>query len=1213
MKFDRLRLIGFKSFVEPTDVLIEPGLTGVVGPNGCGKSNLVEALRWVMGEASYKSVRGSSMDDVIFAGSGRRPTRDTAEVTLFLDNTARTAPAEINNADHLEVTRRINRGVGSDYRVNGKLVRARDVQLLFADAATGSRSPSMVRQGQVAELIAAKPTDRRNILEEAAGISGLRARKHEASLKLNAAEANLARVEDVAGEVERQVETLRRQAKQAARYRKISEEIRTLEATVHHLRWVEARAAVREGEAALETTATAQAQAAAHQERTAIEEAAAEHALPALRDAEAAAAAERQTLAASLAALDARDREITDKMASLKRQAEALAADLARQDQTKGDAAAAVKRLEAEEADLTRADAGAEERICERESVAEEAAAAAEDADARSVDATELAATALAARAALDQAVARAEGEVEKAAEAVRRTEAELARAAGHEAMRRRDEAAAAVALAEEAEAEAAAREAEAAEAEAEAQETEADSRGAEAEAADLVAASEAALAPARAAEAAAREALAAVASEVSGLETEAKALDRLTASLGRAEDAVLDDCTVEPGYEVAFAAALGDDLEAPVSDTAPARWSAVPPGGTAPAGADPALPAGATPLGPHVTAPPALARRLAQVGLVEDRLLVDGALLATLAPGQRLVTREGALWRWDGYARAAGAPSAAAERLAQKNRLAELHREIEALKPRREEAEAAIAEAQDGVAAAADADKAARETLAAARQRVAAARQALSAARSTLSTARGGLASARKGVTAAKERLAAADAAAKEAEAAEGRIAATLDAARTTAANAAETLAEAEAARDAASDGTRETDARDQAKAAAQDARRRATEAANAVDAERRASYGRTKRLERLAGELAEWRARLDGADTHRAELVERLEEISEQREALADAPSDTQEERHRLARTAKAAETADTAARDARAAGEARQRGATQAAREALAALSSAREAAIRAEERTAAARERLAEVEAALTEALDVAPAGAMRLAGLDATSDLPDRAASEHRLDRLKSERERLGGVNLCAEDELNEIETRQCAMLAERDDIVAAIETLRVGIRELNREARERLLASFGQVNSEFQRLFKRLFNGGEAELILTEAEDPLDAGLDIVARPPGKKPQVLSLLSGGEQTLTATALIFAVFLTNPAPICVLDEIDAPLDDANVERFCNLLDEMAGATETRFITITHNPITMARMHRLYGVTMVEKGVSQLVSVSLEAAEELRETA
>ncbi|ORE96557.1 chromosome segregation protein SMC [Stappia sp. 22II-S9-Z10] len=1203
MKFDRLRLIGFKSFVEPTDVLIEPGLTGVVGPNGCGKSNLVEALRWVMGEASYKSVRGSSMDDVIFAGSGRRPTRDTAEVTLFLDNSARTAPADLNTADRLEVTRRINRGVGSDYRVNGKLVRARDVQLLFADAATGSRSPSMVRQGQVAELIAAKPTDRRNILEEAAGISGLRARKHEASLKLNAAEQNLTRIEDVAGEVERRIENLRRQAKQAQRYRKISEEIRTLEATVHHLRWSEAKTAVTSGETAMAETAAALKAAAERQVRTATEEAAASHALPALREAENAAAAKLQSLAAALAALDAKDREISGKLASLQSQAQALTADLARQDRAKTDAAAALARLEDEDADLRRSNDGADERIAAREYAAEEADAAAEEADAAASAATEAAATALAARAALDQAHLRAAAEVAKARETVRRLDAELEKARTSEAVRRRDEAAATVAIAEDAEAEAAAGEAEAAETVAAAEEAEAEAGHAEADAAATVAETEAAMAPARAAEAAARQALAAVDAEISGLQTEASALERLTASLGRADDAVLDSCTVEPGYEIAFAAALGDDLEAPISADAPARWAAEPP-----VGADPVLPSGAAPLAAHVKAPAALARRLAQVGLVED-----GALAGALQPGQRLVTRDGALWRWDGYARAAGAPSAAAERLAQKNRLAEIGRAIDALAPAREDAEAAIAAAEEGVAAAAEEDRTARALLAATRQGVADARKALAAARATQTTARGLLATERKAVAAAKERLAAAETAAREAEAAESRIAATLEAAHATAESAEEALAEAEAARDGASDGHAESVARDRAKAAAADARRAATEAANAAEQERRAVYGRSKRLERLAGELNEWRDRLNGADAHKADLEQRLEAIAEEQEALADAPSDTAEERFETTRAVKTAEAANAAAREARATGEAAERAATQAARDALAALSAAREAAGRAEERTAAARSRLAEVESALIEALDVAPAAAMKLAGLAPGDPLPDRPESEKRLERLKGERERLGGVNLVAEDELKEIEERQGTMLAERDDIVAAIDKLRTAIKELNGEARQRLVASFDHVNGEFQRLFTKLFNGGEARLVLTEAEDPLDAGLDIIARPPGKKPQVLSLLSGGEQTLTATALIFAVFLTNPAPICVLDEIDAPLDDANVERFCNLLDEMARATETRFITITHNPITMARMHRLYGVTMVEKGVSQLVSVSLEAAEELRETA
>ena len=245
------------------------------------------------------------------------------------------------------------------------------------------------------------------------------------------------------------------------------------------------------------------------------------------------------------------------------------------------------------------------------------------------------------------------------------------------------------------------------------------------------------------------------------------------------------------------------------------------------------------------------------------------------------------------------------------------------------------------------------------------------------------------------------------------------------------------------------------------------------------------------------------------------------------------------------------------------------------------------------------------------LEVEPAGGRRACRAQARQPLPDVAETEATLERLRRERERLGAVNLRAEEELREVETQHTSLTTERDDLVEAIKKLRLGIQSLNREARERLLTSFEQVNAHFQQLFTRLFGGGTAELQLIESDDPLEAGLEILAKPPGKKPATLSLLSGGEQALTALALIFAVFLTNPAPICVLDEVDAPLDDHNVERFCDLLDEMTKSTDTRFVIITHNPITMARMNRLYGVTMAERGVSQLVSVDLEAAVQFRE--
>ncbi|MER2604335.1 MAG: chromosome segregation protein SMC, partial [Siculibacillus sp.] len=297
----------------------------------------------------------------------------------------------------------------------------------------------------------------------------------------------------------------------------------------------------------------------------------------------------------------------------------------------------------------------------------------------------------------------------------------------------------------------------------------------------------------------------------------------------------------------------------------------------------------------------------------------------------------------------------------------------------------------------------------------------------------------------------------------------------------------------------------------------------------------------------------------------------------------------------------------------GERAQGEADRAARVALEALSAAREARGRVEERLAAARDRRAEIEEAIAEAFSTRPDHLAALAEVEPDAPAPDEGATERRLERLRQERERLGAVNLRADDEVREVEERRETLSAERDELVEAIRRLRASIQSLNREARERLLAAFETVDGHFRELFTHLFGGGEAELQLVESDDPLEAGLEIMARPPGKKPSTLTLLSGGEQALTALALIFAVFLTNPAPICVLDEVDAPLDDANVERYCDLLDRMAGTTDTRFVVITHNPITMARMDRLFGVTMSERGVSQLVSVDLERAERILEPA
>jgi chromosome segregation protein len=346
---------------------------------------------------------------------------------------------------------------------------------------------------------------------------------------------------------------------------------------------------------------------------------------------------------------------------------------------------------------------------------------------------------------------------------------------------------------------------------------------------------------------------------------------------------------------------------------------------------------------------------------------------------------------------------------------------------------------------------------------------------------------------------------------------------------------------------------------------------------------------------------------------LEQRLAEAQAERDGLADAPRVFEEKRVALIDEIQSAEAAKRDAADQLAQGEKALSEANAAVRAALEALSAAREQAARSEERAEAAKRRLDDIAHEIREMLEVEPQGVAALAEIADGAVLPDVAEIEADLEKLRRDRERLGAVNLRAEEELREVETQHTSLVTERDDLVEAIKRLRQGIQNLNREARERLLASFEVVNGHFKKLFTELFGGGQAELQLIESDDPLEAGLEILAKPPGKKPQTLSLLSGGEQALTAMALIFAVFLTNPAPICVLDEVDAPLDDHNVERFCDLLDEMTKLTDTRFVIITHNPITMARMNRLYGVTMAERGVSQLVSVDLEAAVKIRDQA
>jgi chromosome segregation protein len=1137
MRIRRLKLSGFKSFVEPAELRIEPGLTGVVGPNGCGKSNLLEAIRWVMGESSAKSMRGGGMEDVIFAGTAQRPPRDFAEVVLHADGA---------DGEELEVVRRIERGAGSAYRVNGRDVRAKDVSLVFADAATGAHSPALVSQGRIAAVIAAKPAERRQMLEEAAGIAGLHVRRKDAEQKLRATEANLARLEDIMAGLDQQIASLRRQARAAERYTALSEKIRMAEARLVFARWRDAATAA---DAARKEAQGAEARVSAAQTAAQTAQAAQHAAAEAFTEARDTLADRRDDASAHghrLATLTSQLEAAEQRLADLERQRRRLEEDRGDADRMTSDAAEALARLEK---DLATGEAALATEEARRPSVA----AALENAD-RAARTAELAlAQATAEQAGVEAEWRVAEAELASARNRLARIDGEAARHGEQlAALSREGDPEVAVAAAKDR-----LGEAQAALASARAELDAMQARKSELQAVRDAAAST--LATARA--------------ELAGVEREHQALHRDREA--RAKQAAgkhglplaIDRLRAAPGYEWALAAVLGRDAKSGLG-AAPRNedgrfWT----------GAEVPAPVKAS-LAAHVTAcPPELAARLALVHVVDDD---DGR---ALGPGEWLVTRNGLLRRWDGFV-ARGEGAAEAARLEAENRFAALEAELLPLREAVATAEAAQASASSelsqlqtalvaqerALSAAADAERAALRSL----DRAEGARARLAARREELD---------RSGADLAEQRRQ------SDAElAAAGERKAALpdpDVGRTS-------LAAAQARHDAARQGHQS-----------------ATAALAAHDQSLAVARERTAGQR---GDIKGWQARAGDAARRLAEMGRRFEEIEEERAVVAARPAALQRDieeaeviKGRIGTELAAAEQAVQAAGDASRAADATFAAANEA-------LASAREARAGAAARAENEEERRAEMARLSGERFQCPPPLLPERFTFDPASVVGsgDETAA---MDRLTAERERIGPVNLVAAEELAQSEARHGASVGEQAELTEAVHRLRGSIGNLNREGRERLRAAFEAVDGHFRVLFTRLFQGGQAHLALVDSDDPLEAGLEIYAQPPGKRLQSLTLLSGGEQALTAVALIFALFLTNPAPICVLDEVDAPLDDANIERFCDLLDAMAGETDTRYLIVTHNAVTMSRMHRLFGVTMVEKGVSRLVSVDLGGAEEL----
>ena len=860
MKFKKIKILGFKSFVDPTELNIEQGLTGIVGPNGCGKSNVVESLRWCMGETSAKSMRGSGMEDVIFSGTADRPSRNNAEVTIYLDNEDRKAPSEFNDQTEIQVKRKIEVERGSDYKINGKDVRARDVQRLFADLSTGAHSPSLISQGRVGALINAKPIDRRSVLEEAAGISGLHSRRHEAELKLKGAENNLQRVKDLMKQLNTQINNLKKQAEQAETYRSISSEISKLEGIVLFLKWTSLKESFEKSDEDLKTSESQIQKFTLEVTQATNEQLKSNEKIKPLREKEIEAAAKLNRINLERDTLDQEEERIKDEKKNLENSIQQIISDNEREQFQLEDA---IKDLEALKS--------------------------------------------------------------------------------------RRD-------------------------------------------------------------------------TEDNGQNTD------------EISNETIDQLKVEK-----------EKLEAKILD---------------------------------------LDQEIEQYNQIKNSKRDEWQ--DTLITSENLKSRESTLKEVEGY----DDPHNWTPKFKEK-----FYFHLKEIT-----------------------------------EKVIGANQVSQEARNVYDRSSN-----------------------------EAKKAATLS-----------------------------LELREQLRQ---------------KDVEQKQSDW-TYEYQRLSKTIRSSKEQIEKLASRKTKSEEELKKISNRPEEIA-------QRRGQLIETKGFAETERQFAADRLAEADNELKKIEAKLREAQNDLANIRESKGRTEATKELAESRLKELEDESKEKFNCVPHDIVSVLNiaedLDTMKTNADR--TEMRLDRLKQQRETMGAVNLRADLETKEIDDELENMTKEKEDLESAIKKMRISIEDLNKEGRTRLLKAFDTVNSHFKDVFVKLFNGGKAHLELIDSDDPLEAGLEMMVSPPGKKLQSMSLLSGGEQALTALSLIFAVFLTNPSPICVLDEVDAPLDDANVERFCGLLDSITDKTNTKFLIITHHALTMSRMDRLFGVTMAERGVSQIVSVDLKKAEEI----
>lgn len=1157
IQFESLSLSGFKSFVDKTVLDIPIGLTGVVGPNGCGKSNLVEALRWAMGESSAKRMRGGDMDDVIFNGTSSRPARNFAEVIMTLNNGMHTAPAPYTPFDQIEISRKIERGSGSTYRINGKVARARDVQLLLADTMTGASSPALVSQGKLTQIISAKPFDRRQILEESAGITGLHARRHEAELRLQAADNNLIRLQDSLGSLETQLASLKRQSRQAEKYRILTDEIKALETQIAALEWIKITRAKQEIEAQAIRAEQEVAEGLVTASSLEREVTDASAGLQPLRQTAAESAARHQAVQIELRQLDHEEQQLEQAIRDLQSQLVQCEQDLHHDAQMIDESHHLIAALEQEEQTLRAEEESTKDRLPILEQARLDAEEKVQKLELGLQEKTQLLASSQAQRQAI---LSQIQAETNRKTSGTGRIETLRARLSELKGGMTEEEQAALntqietldQALSEYAQT----------------------LTRIQAEIKSL----DDTLVSYRTADADARNAL-------TQLETEQKTYKAfLDSDMSANVRPVVDDINADTGFEEAVAKAFGDTLLGTTDENGSMIWRSA--DSLIPA---PSFPAPALPLSEKVKVPAVLTRAISYIGYVQDK--TNGDIAAkNLVPGQIIVSLDGYFWRWDGLFVKPSSQDRQALLLEYKNKLAAINEQIPAARDKCDKAHQSLISAQTALQSEKTKEQ---ETQTAQRQ-----------TQSQLNTARQDF---QRKMQEAQHTLTE-----------RARLSELIDVTIEDVAEREKSLNDLNAQLAQYPDPIQSglsvdvTNLREQTLSAQNELRT----ATLSVDRHLQEESRRRARLHGIADERISLQNRRARAEEHLSQINERKGQITEKLDTLLEKPAYIAEKKAGL--LSRTSELEGLRARDADAL-QALENDIAQKSRalkEIETALNTARENRASAQTRLSMTDAQVQELDQSIQQQFSMSPHDVVMNAELSFNIDIEKLATLDPkraRREKCLRDRDAIGPVNLRADVEAQEIEAAVGKILTERDDLTAAISELRQAIDKINHEARTRLQEAFDKINTHFKTLFTRLFRGGQAHLELISTDDPLGSGLEIYAQPPGKSLQSISLLSGGEQSLTAAALIFAMFLTNPSPICVLDEIDAPLDDANVDRICDLLRDITDTCKTRFLVVTHHRLTMARMDRLYGVTMSEKGVSQLVSVDMNQQMDMLEAA